>query len=1132
MNTTGLRVVVCIVLVTSLGAAYGSKPDEATIRLMNRGVGLMEQYRFLDAAKTFEAVVDRVPGWATAHVNLGIAYLNAVSDPDRPGGALDLADVAFGRAAELDPSMPHPHYCLGLLARYRGESDVALAEFQRVLEIDPQNADSLHFIGTLYMARGEAETAAGYFRRATDENPYLLSAQYSLAQALIRQGLRDEAMERLALFQRLDAAKIGVKRAMVYTEMGEYADAVRVYPLVGDHGTSKDIGVSFTRVDVGLSELAEGADLRSSGRAALADIDGDGDLDLYCPSTDLVVIEAPDVMGDIQSSYLYENVGGTFVRRPFDRDGPAMDVSGGVFGDYDNDGNPDLYITRSSATELYHNDGGFRFTRVGPECGAEFTGIGIGSAAWVDADHEGDLDLLVTTGDGLVLLRNNSDGTFVDITKDSGLPVAGLRCLAVTLADFDDDNDVDILVLTGAGPRLYANDRMNRWTDVTMRAGLRVDGFATSAAVADFDKDGDMDVLLCNRDRPAMLNLNRGDATFEAYTWSAAFEADSATVLDFDNDGDMDLFVPRGRWGAGSTPRALLLANDGSGGFTEVGERVGLAQVGAAMNASAVGADIDNDGDTDLCIAHSADGFVLLRNNGGNANNWLHIDLVGEMAAKSGYGAKVEIKAGSLWQKIEHQMVGGAWSATNPRIEIGLGQRRTADFVRILWPNGVLQSELEVAANQVVTITEVERKASSCPILFAWNGERFEFITDFMGVGGLGFFVAPGVTGTPDPTERVKLEAGQIAPKDGEYLFRIMEPMEEISYIDEIKLLAVDHPAGTEVYADERLATDGNVPSDRIYSYAHRVDPVAAVDEAGRDVLNAILTRDRRYPPLELDDRFLGHLKREHSVTVDFGDQLHGMNPELPWILYLYGWIEYPYSHTVYAAHQAGIAGGGIHVDVRQADGSWKTVRPDAGYPAGMPKMMTLDLSPHLSAETTAIRLRTNMEIYLDEVYLAEDLGEASLRMTTIAASQATLRHTGYPRESSPDGRLPRLYDYTSMDHTYAFKNMLGRYTRFGDVRELLDRADDQYVIVGRGEEIAIAFDASDLPPLEEGFVRSLLLHTDGFCKDMDPYTSYPDTVAPLPFHAMSAYPYGTSESYPDTEATRRYRTAYQTREK
>ena len=221
------------------------------------------------------------------------------------------------------------------------------------------------------------------------------------------------------------------------------------------------------------------------------------------------------------------------------------------------------------------------------------------------------------------------------------------------------------------------------------------------------------------------------------------------------------------------------------------------------------------------------------------------------------------------------------------------------------------------------------------------------------------------------------------------------------------------------------------------------------------------------------------------------------------------------------------------HVEAQDAQGKWVRVVEDMGFPAGLPRMMTAELGPE-PLPTRRIRIRTNMRVFWDQIFLAAPLPDAvmaeKVKVNEVALSGAHLHRRGFPREHSPDGREPKVYDYAILDNTQPFKTMSGNYTRYGRVTELLARADDRFAIFGKGEEITLEFPTKGLPAVPPTWTRGFLLRAGGYCKDMDPHTAFPDTVEPLPFHGMSAYPYPDGESYPDDEEHRDYRRIYNTR--
>jgi hypothetical protein len=420
-------------------------------------------------------------------------------------------------------------------------------------------------------------------------------------------------------------------------------------------------------------------------------------------------------------------------------------------------------------------------------------------------------------------------------------------------------------------------------------------------------------------------------------------------------------------------------------------------------------------------------------------------------------------------------------------------------------------------------------------VVFAWDGTKFAFVADCMGGGGLGFLVAPGTYGPPDPTERVRIAPSLLKPKDGFYEVRLLEPLEEITYADRLALVAVDHPSDAEAFPDERFGGSLPPPAERVFAQrrADQVLPVKALDARGKDVTAALSKSDREYAEgFDLHRDLLGFTAEDQWIDLDFGDRVPALKEGERLVLFLDGWIEYGYSRTFYAAAGAGVTPLSPTLELADGKGAWKPGIPDTGYPAGTPRVMTCDVTGVVGPKSPRFRIRTNLEIYWDRAWLAVDRGEAGLVRTAAAPSSAVLRFAGFPREVSPDGRMPKVNDYARMDPSVpGFKVMRGEYTRYGDVLPLVKSADDRYVIFRNGEEIALRFRVADFPPLKEGWTRTFLLETTGWCKDMDYYTAEPDTVEPLPFLGMGDYPPKDGKAYPSDEEHRAWRRTFNTRE-
>ena len=447
-------------------------------------------------------------------------------------------------------------------------------------------------------------------------------------------------------------------------------------------------------------------------------------------------------------------------------------------------------------------------------------------------------------------------------------------------------------------------------------------------------------------------------------------------------------------------------------------------------------------------------------------------------------------------------------------VAFGLAGADAIDFIEIEWPDGVFQSEIDLPADEITRVTETQRQLSSCPVLFAWNGDRYEFVTDLLGVGGIGYAIGPGEYAEPRPWENVLLPAGVARPDaHGRLSLLLTEPMEEACYLDQAALVAYDLPPGWSVVLDERMGILGPQPTGEPRFYRHELLPSRATNERAEDVLEAIIANDLTpADPGAIDHRFIGRLESEHVLTLEFDRPLDAHAGSA--MLVADGWVEYPYSQTSFAAWQAGAAYEAPSIEARTPEGDWVMVHEQIGYPAGMPRRMSAPLAS-LPPACTAIRIRTNQEIYWDRlaVAYAEPCPEA--RRVDAVLQGARLTYAGFPKRTDGPFRLPH-YDYDEREPYWDTRHQEGVYTAYGPVTDLVAAHDDAVAIFGPGEQVSLSFDLET--PAPEGWTRRLVLETKGWCKDMDLFTNTGETVEPLP---TSGRPTGPRDALHEQHNTR-----------
>ncbi len=1066
---------------------------EDAYRANNRGVALLEQFQHAEAVKAFEQALALSPGLALARINLAIAEYNV---PD-----LAAAERDAKAAAAASPDAPQPHYILGLVARSQNRTEDGIAELRQVLKVDPSDVGANVNLGQLLMQQREFGAAAETFRKATLAEPYNTTAVYNLGLALTRAGQTEEGQKEMAHFQELRAAGYGTVLAQTYPEQGRYAEALVSTGAEPDVVDPKTPAARFADATSGLPPSAAQSDPHPAADALpplLFDYDGDGALDVFDARP--------------TSRRLYHNEGGRLVdvtaRAGLD---PAAGAAGAVAADVDGDGRPDLVVFGPAGLQLFHN-GEQGFTDATAASGLGGT-TPVTAAALSDVDHDGDVDLLVDRG-GLALFRNSGTGTFTDATAAAGLTAEGS---AVTLVptDFDNRRDMDLLrVARGRMPQLFRNLRNGTFRDVAADVGLPAGAAYAAAAAADVNKDGFTDVffgVVGGPDRLALSNGKSGFAAGDAPLGSSG--TTSALFLDYDDDGLVDLVT------IGAAGGRVL--RDLGASWADVTKQA-LPEAAALAGARLAAGDIDGDGADDLLLRMPNGGLRLLHDEGGARNHSLTVALAGRVSNRNGVGTKLELRAGSLRQKIE---TSAAMPPVAPADAIfGLGARAHADALRALWPSGVLQTELIEPPTSApgrgprFALAELDRKPSSCPYLYAWNGRGFAFITDFMGGGEMGNQPEPGVYDTPDPDEYVRLTDAQLQPKDGRYELRVTNELEEILFLDRLSLLTVDHPADVEIYPNEGMVDP--MPAHRLYAVDRVHAPRAALDDAGRDVRERLARIDRRFVDGFPLSRIRGYAD-PHTLTLDLGPDSD--------VLLLSGWTDYAFSSDNVAAHQAGLSLHPPELQMRNAAGRWTTVMT-IGFPVGRPQTVVVDLSGKWPSADREVRIATNMRIYWDEAKAGRSVDMARLPRGTARPIRMDLQERGFSAAIAPRGGEAFDFDYRKVAWDARWKLFPGRYTRPGDVRELLASTDDVYVISRPGDEVALSFDAASVPAPRAGWRRTFLLYADGYSKEMDINSATPDAMGPLPFHAMSRYPYAAPEAYPMTDAKRALFERYTTR--
>ncbi|MDE3201872.1 MAG: VCBS repeat-containing protein [Acidobacteriota bacterium] len=1066
--------------------------------------------QFTDKAATaFTQALEQDPHLVQAAINKGIALMYLQKLPE--------AEEALKSALRLAPDNPQAWYNLGLAQHANNETAEALKSFQNAVKYDPYDADSYYFAGVCLSEMKDYAQSIAMFKKALDNQPLHASAEFAMARALQRSGDTPAAREHFVIFRHLSTTKISTPIGLAYGEQGHYSTVLPVEQ--PQEQQAEMIPVKFEASEIGgNAELHE-----ATGGACMLDATGAGQMDLVLMSDSNKAIRIYHREKDGKFTELNEADLGLQA---------SGDAVACTVGDFDADGLNDLAVAFSDKVMFFRNLGKGKFENVTASVGitAKNKPTGI---SFIDFDHDGDLDLfltgapLQTGGEANVLWRNNGNKTFTEWTEEAALGGTS-KTNAAILTDFNNDRAVDIAVTGGStSPTLYVNPREGKYPAQALYDEKLPE--SRGITVLDYNKDGWMDIAVTHDGAPGLTlwrNVEGPNHKGRVFVrvqlpLTGVKSAWGVTPIDIDNDGWIDLAAIV-ETSAGA--RVVVLRNKGDGTFENISSRLGLDKVHLKAARGLIAADVDGDGAADLIVTQKDAAPVLLRNIGGNKNHSVLLNLIGYADNKTAIGSKVEIYAEGQWQKWELPGASGYATQGPKQLLIGLGKADHIQLLRILWPTGVLQDEIDLPHTPVISMKEADRRGSSCPVLFVWDGHKYKLVTDVIGAGVLGHWFTPTRRNTPNPSEWIKVNGNDIAPVDGKMSIRFIEPMEEVNYIDQLRLVAVDHPENVEVNPDERFLDDPPFASGRVIASAQARLPLGAWDGNGHNVLGVLSHADHTFASGFTPTPYDG-FANTHYLTLDLGQ----VDMSKPLHLLMTGYVNYFSATSLYAAWQAGIKPISPYVEAQLSNGRWERIPGEAGFPAGLERTIVVDLTGKLPSGTQKIRLVSNLEIYWDQV-LVDNEPAGEFRTSEMQLTHATEHFRGYPLQIEGKSSGDLNYDYNRVSLTGPFQRQRGNYTRFGDVTPLLKGIDDKFAIFGSGEEIAAEFDTYTLPTLPPHWKRDYFFYANGYVKDMDWWDASPYTVAQLPFHKMSAYPYPKTEKYPDDTDALNYELNFNTR--
>ncbi len=1052
------------------------------VRAFYTGVIAMQVGDDERAARNLKNAITIVPPEPAAHADLGVLALRARDFPT--------AKTNLDKARELAPNNSEIEALLGALEKEQGNFDGAVSHLKRAIELDGNNLRARYALTKIIAQIGAADADAqvktqldAILKTQPNNLAALLDAARLSAKTNDAATLKDvlaklsansggwsaEAREQL---QELQAAPINqattpaIYLANLLRALPEYQSALQVLAPAGNavadpienflvlqipssQPAPPDSALAFTAKNVMTSANSQ----YEGARALIADE----------KSVPLAVFN------DLKTVQIFSE--------PKPVSLPFTGTKTLAVLDWNADFQNDLLAAGAQGLKFWQNNDG-KFTDVSAQTKLPSQVLaGTYQNTWVaDIEADGDLDIVLNPTNGAPLeLRNNGDGSWQ--TQPIFASIAGIN--AFIWSDFDNDNDNDAALLDSAGTlHFFTNNRSGQFSERTDMAKI---GAALALAVSDLNSDGIFDLLVWQRDG-ALLRLWLEDDKWQQqvlgkFAVEGQFTVARLLCADFDNNGAPDILAS-----ADNQTQIWL----GAGG-TDLSPPLKVA--GAVFDV----ADLNKDGRLDLLGVEN-----------GKATQWISAGTKNyhwqELRARAkqtqgdgrinsfGIGGEMELRVGTIYQK---RMIAA------PTVHFGLGENTASDALRLTWPNGDAQGEFELKADQ--TIVAEQRLTGSCPYLFVWDGTQMRFVKDVNWRSPLGLKInSQDTAGIVQTEDWAHIRGDQMQAKEGKYDLRITADLWEAHYFDTVQLLSVDHPKNTRVWVDERFS----VPMPPLRVLTTTIDqPLAQVlDTQKRDVRAKVRDLDAEY--LDCGRGQYQGVTRDHWIEGELPESAPRDNKL--WLI-AQGWLHPTDSSVNVALAQNGIVPQDLSLEVADGHGGWHVAQAHLGFPAGKNKAITIDLSRAFVANAPRrFRLRTNLEIYWDKISWALELDNSKTKIQRSLPETAQLRYRGFSKIVAKNAASPELpTSYRPDAGTMArWHDLPGFYTRFGDVRPLLERIDDRYVIMNAGDEMRLQF--VDPPAPANGQTRDWIFISDGWTKDGNLNTTFSQTLLPLPAHNLA----------------------------